>query len=139
MTEVKTTIKLPAPAAEVWKAIGRFDALPSWHPLVNSAESEQGGTVRRLTTPAGEFVEELEGTDDAARTYRYETTSSPLSIGGAHSTLRVREEGDGAVVEWESEFQTSAAGDVASDPAAAMRDMFQAGLDNLAKLFGGKG
>jgi Polyketide cyclase / dehydrase and lipid transport len=138
MTQVKTSMRLSAPASDVWKAIGRFDALPSWHPLVKSTETEKGGTVRHVSTPAGEFVEELEESDDNSRTYRYQTTDSPLPIGNAHASLRVREEGDDAVVEWEGDFEPAAESpsEAISQASTTLRDLFQSGLDNLTKMFG---
>jgi hypothetical protein len=63
MTEVKQSVRLPAPVVEVWKTIGGFNAMPDWHPLVEKSELAEGGTVRRLTIPGGVLVERLEGQD----------------------------------------------------------------------------
>ena len=136
MTEVKQSVRLPAPVAEVWKRIGGFNALPDWHPLVEKSELAEGGSVRRLTIPGGGvMVERLEGHDEKTRTYSYTTTDSPLPVKDYHATLRVREESGGTVVEWESRFEPK---DASPDEASkTIQNIFQAGLDNLKKVFGG--
>jgi hypothetical protein len=135
MTEVKQSVRLPAPVAEVWKRIGGFNALPDWHPLVEKSELAEGGTVRRLTIPGGVMVERLEGQDEKTRTYSYAITDSPLPVKDYHATLRVREEGDETVVEWESRFEPKDASP--EDASKTIQGIFQSGFDNLKKLFGG--
>ena len=34
---------------EVWKLIGKFNALPDWHPAIQSSKLEDGGRLRRLS------------------------------------------------------------------------------------------
>ncbi len=53
------------------------------------------------------------------------------------ATIRVQqEEGKpGCTVEWSSEFAPYGAGE--TDAVAAIKGVYQAGLDNLKKLFGG--
>ena len=134
--EVKQSVRLPAPVAEVWKQIGGFNALPEWHPMVQSSELAEGGKIRKLTVPgAGVIVERLEGKDDNARTYTYSITEGPLPVADYQATIRVREEGDDAVVEWESHFEPKGAS--ADEAAKTIQGIFQAGFDNLQKLFGG--
>ena len=136
MTEVKQSVRLPAPVAEVWKRIGGFNALPDWHPLVEKSELAEGGSVRRLTIPGGGvIVERLEGQDEKTRTYSYAITDSPLPVADYHSTLRVREEGDSAVVEWEASFEPKGA--TPEEVAKTIQGVFQTGFENLKKLYGG--
>jgi hypothetical protein len=135
MTEVKQSVRLPAPVAEVWKRIGGFNALPDWHPLVEKSELAEGGSIRRLTIPGGVMVERLEGQDEKTRTYSYAITDSPLPVKDYHATLRVREEGDTTVVEWESRFEPKDASP--EEASKTIQGTFQAGFDNLKKVFGG--
>jgi hypothetical protein len=53
------------------------------------------------------------------------------------STIRLHEtdDGKGCKVEWQSDFQ--AAGAPEGDAVAAIQGVYQAGLDNLKKMFGG--
>lgn len=55
---------------------------------------------------------------------------------GGWSGSRPREEGDSTVVEWESNFEPKGAS--AEEAAKTIQGIFQAGLDNLKKLYGGK-
>jgi hypothetical protein len=52
-----------------------------------------------------------------------------------HATLRVRKEGDEAVVEWESRFEPKDAGP--EEASKTIQNIFEAGCENLKKLFGG--
>ena len=38
---------------EVWKLIGKFNALPDWHPAIQSSKLEDGGRLRRLSILGG--------------------------------------------------------------------------------------
>lgn len=134
--EVRQSVRLPAPVAEVWKRIGGFNALPEWNPFFEKSELAEGGTIRRLTIPGGAVIEErLEGSDEKTHSYSYAITEGPLPVADYHSTLRVREEGDGAVVEWEANFEPKGASP--EEVAKTLEGVFQAGLDNLKKLYGG--
>jgi polyketide cyclase/dehydrase/lipid transport protein len=136
MTEVKQSIKLPAPVAEVWKKIGGFNALPDWNPAFEKSELAEGGSVRRLTIPGGGIIEErLEGSDEKTHTYSCAITDGPLPVADYHSTLRVREEGDSTVVEWEANFEPK--GVPMEEASKLIQGVFQTGLDNLKKLYGG--
>jgi len=134
MTEVKLDAGLPASVAEVWKLIGGFHAVPDWHPAVESSETEDGGKVRRLKLlSGGEIVEKLEANDD--HSYTYSIIESPLPVKNYTSTIRVVEGEDGkARVEWSSSFDAVGQADMA---AAAIQGIYDAGLANLKKMFGG--
>ena len=50
--------------------------------------------------------------------------------------MRLKEtEGGGCTVEWESDFQASGAPD--NDAVQVIQGIYQAGFDNLKKMFGG--
>lgn len=133
--EVRQSVRLPASVTDVWNRIGGFNALPDWHPMVEKSELAEGGAVRKLTIPgAGILVERLEGEDESAHTYTYAITEGPLPVSDYHATLRVREEGGESVVEWESHFEPK--GTTPDDAAKTIQGVFDAGFDNLKKLFG---
>lgn len=133
--EVKQSVRLPAPVTEVWKRIGGFNALPDWHPMVEKSELAKGGQERKLTLPGGAtIVEKLESKDDKSYRYSYSITDSPLPVADYHSTIEVHEEGNQSVVEWMGRFEPK--GTSAEDAQKAIQDMYQAGFDNLRKMFG---
>ena len=133
--EVKQTVRLPAPVTEVWKRIGGFNALPDWHPMVEKSELAKGGQERKLTLPGGAtIVEKLESKDDKSYRYSYSITDSPLPVADYHSTIEVHEEGTESVVEWMGRFEPK--GTSAEDAQKAIQDIYQAGMDNLTKMFG---
>lgn len=135
MTEVKQSVRLKGRAAEVWNLVGAFNGMPDWHPMVEKSELAEGGTVRRLTVPGGILVERLEGADEKQQTYQYAVAEGPLPVADYHSTLTVREEGDETVVEWEGRFEPR--GVSAEEAMKAVQGIYQTGLDNLKRLFGG--
>lgn len=138
MTKVNVTQELPVPAQAVWQVIGGFNALPDWHPAVEKSETkkEKGEMTRTLTLAGGgTIVERLETADDKERTYTYSILNGPLPVADYTATIRVRESGLGCSVEWSSEFTPSGAPE--SDAAAAIRGVYEAGFENLRKMFGG--
>jgi carbon monoxide dehydrogenase subunit G len=133
--EVKQSVRLPAPVTEVWKRIGGFNALPDWHPMVEKSELAKGGSERRLTLPGGATItEKLESKDDKTFRYSYSITDSPLPVADYHSTIEVHQEGKESVVEWMGRFEPNGAS--AEDAQKAIQDIYQAGMDNLTKMFG---
>ncbi|MDD9876170.1 MAG: SRPBCC family protein [Magnetovibrio sp.] len=137
MTKVSMSTNLNVSADEAWKLIGGFNALPDWHPAVEKSELEEEGQQRRLSLAGGgTIVERLEKVDDGSRTYSYSIEDSPLPVANYRSTLKVSGEGDNCSVEWSSEFDPAGASE--GDAMAAIRGVYQAGFDNLQKMFGGK-
>ena len=133
--EVKQSVRLPAPVTEVWKQIGGFNALPDWHPMVEKSELAKGGSERKLTLPGGATItEKLESMDDKSFRYSYSITDSPLPVADYHSTIEVHEEGKESVVDWMGRFEPKGAS--AEDAQKAIQDIYQAGFDNLTKMFG---
>jgi carbon monoxide dehydrogenase subunit G len=136
--EVKQSVRLPAPVTDVWKRIGGFNALPDWHPMVEKSELAEGGTVRTLTLPGGaKIVEKLEDKDDNSHRYSYSITDSPLPVADYHATIEVHEEGNEAVVEWESRFEPKGAS--ADEAQKAIQNIFETGMENLKTMFGAMG
>ena len=138
MTKVSMSLDLGVPAEKVWELIGGFNALPDWHPAVEKSEieGEGKGSVRTLhLAGGGTITERLEQLDDAGKHYSYSILSSPLPVANYNSTIRLEDDGSGCKVVWESDFQ--AAGAPEGDAAEVIRGIYQAGFDNLKKMFGG--
>ncbi len=94
--------------------------------------------MRRLyLAGGGALLERLEAVDDNQRVLRYSIVESPLPVGDDLATLRVRDRGDGAscTVEWSREFEPVGAPE--SDAVKAIEGIYQAGLENLKRIFGG--
>ena len=136
MAKVSMGTAINAPAEEVWEMVGRWNALPDWHPGVVQSELEGGGSVRRLTlVGGGTITEKLESVDDAHRSYSYSITASPLPVVNYVATIKVVRDGEKCTVEWGSVFDPS--GTSEQDASRAIAEMFEAGLANLKRLFGG--
>jgi hypothetical protein len=123
---------------KLWKIMRSFNGLPDWHPAVEKSELEEEGQIRTLSLAGGgTIVERLESLDDNEREYSYAILDSPFPVANYVATIRVRDEGDGkrSIVEWSSEFKPSGASE--TDSMKAIQGVYQAGLDNLKKMFGG--
>ena len=138
MAKVSSSADLPVSAQTVWSVIGNFNALPDWHPAVAKSElkEEGGSTLRTLSLVGGGSIEEkLEQIDDHERLYTYSILSGPLPVANYTATLRVRDSNGGCTVEWSSEFEASGAPESAA--VAAISGVYEAGFENLKKMFGG--
>lgn len=67
--------------------------------------------------------------------YSYSVTDTPLPVADYHPTIEVRKDGDESVVEWMGRVEPKS-GANAKDAQKAIRNAYQAGLDNLQKMFG---
>lgn len=140
MTRVSMSMDLKVPADKVWDMIGSFNALPEWHPAVEKSEIEGDGkgSIRTLHLAGGGTIRErLERIDDEDMVYSYSIVSGPLPVINYVSTLRLHEseDGKGCTVEWESDFQPM--GVPENDAVNAITGVYEAGLKNLQKMFGG--
>lgn len=136
MAKVSMSTNLNVSADQVWKMIGGFNALPDWHPAIEKSELTEEGQTRTLSLAGGgKIVEKLEKVDDDARTYTYSIVDSPLPVANYTSTIKVSGEGDSSTIEWSSDFDPAGASDL--DAMKAIEGIYQAGFDNLKKMFGG--
>lgn len=137
MAKVSMKTELGVSPEQVWELIGGFNALPDWHPAVEKSVLKNKGEVRELSLDGGgKIIEKLENLDDGERVYSYTITDSPLPVANYTATIRVKEDENGtSVVEWSSEFE--AAGAPENDAIKVIQDIYQAGFDNLKKIFGG--
>lgn len=133
MAQVSRSVALGASPAEVWSAIGGFQALADWHPAVAASAKEDRGGVehRRLSLEGGgEIVEKWLGGD--AMSYGYAIIEGPLPVADYVSVISVADAGGKAVVVWCSTFTPTADG--AEDVIAGVYD---GGLSALKDRFGG--
>jgi hypothetical protein len=131
--------KLNVPADTLWKTIGGFNALPQWHPAVTKSEAtgETKGSTRTLSLAGGgSLVERLEESSAANKLYRYSILSGPLPVADYVAEIHVKDNGDGtSTLEWSSEFKPKEAAE--NDAVKAIQGVYQAGFENLKKMFGG--
>lgn len=139
MPKVNMSTALAANADNLWKSIGGFGAIADWHPAIEKADltGKTKGSVRTLHLVGGGVItEKLEELSDDERVYRYSITESPLPVANYSAEIRVKDNGDGSsTVEWSSEFD-AAKGVADNEAMSAIQGVYQAGFDNLAKLYG---
>ncbi len=135
MAKVDMKTNLNVTADEVWKLIGGFNTLPDWHPAIEKSELEEEGSMRRLSLAGGgTIMEKLEKLDDNERVYSYSIIDSPLPVSNYKATLRVKEDDEGmTTVEWSSEFEAKGAAE--NEAMDVIAGIYQAGFDNLKKMF----
>lgn len=138
MAKVSMSTELPVDLDQVWRLVGGFNAFANWHPAVQSSEPEEGGRVRRVNlVGGGSIVERLESFSETDHQYTYSIEAGPLPVANYVATVRVRTEPGkpGSVVEWSSEFEPKGAPE--TDAVSTIQGIYQAGFDNLRKMFGG--
>ena len=150
--KVDRTVTIRASPEAVWKVVGDFGGIGSWHPDVAKVEAAGGnaeGGVRKVTLKAGgTLVEGLDEWTGLERTYSYrmsEPDLAALPVSSYSATLAVTPDGDGAKVEWMGRFYR---GDTGNEPPnnlsdeagrEAMNRYFDDGLKGLkAKVEGGR-
>ena len=143
--KVVEQVMIDAPPDKVWAVIGNFDALKNWHPAVASSPADHGNdeaSVRQVTLKGGGALsEKLETYDATKMKYSYRAKDGgALPVTNYTSTLSVRAEGNGSLVEWRGAFYR---GYPNNDPPPELNDetavkavtaVYQAGLANLKTL-----
>jgi hypothetical protein len=136
MGHASTSIDLNVPPDEVWQLIGGFNSLPDWVPFIVKSEAVEGGRVRHLETPKGEFIiERLEKFDQVGRTYTYSVLQAPPSpVTDVLATITVHSEDDGKTsqVEWSGTYTPKGMDEEAQKH---LLGIFNSGLTALAKRF----
>lgn len=143
--KVVQSVTIAAPPAQVWGLMGNFDALAKWHPAVESSPADKGnevGSVRQIVLKGGGAItESLEAYDAAAMKYSYRAKDGgALPVTNYTSTLTVRAEGSGSLVEWRGAFYRAFPNNDPppdkNDEAAvkAVTGVYQAGLAHLKTL-----
>jgi hypothetical protein len=111
---VKKRIEGPGLPPEIWKIVGDFCAIKTWHPAVaDCVETKEGDVTYRTLTlkDGGKLKEKLTGTEDLG--YTYEIVESPLPVKNYKSKLwlEVDDEPDRSVIYWQSDFDANGASD----------------------------
>jgi len=133
MQKVTVTTRVAIPAEEVWRLVGGWNALPQWHPAVQTSVLEAGGEQRRLHLADGsEFVERLEQYDDENHRYTYSIVTSPLPLADYRATLQVLREGAQSTLEWTSTFTPANA--AAAELTKVIEAFYESGFNNLRLL-----
>ena len=144
------TVEIKAPPDKVWAAVKDFDSLPKWHPgfsgdVLVSGSNGQVGTVRKLTIKDGPVVvERLVAYDEAAHTYRYRITESPLPLADYASTITVKPGKAGmTAVTWSGSWKRKNTSDNPPEGESdagtikLVKGVYRGGLDNLKKMLEG--
>jgi len=138
MTKITMSTRVNVTAARLWGLVGGFNGLPAWHPGVEKSEVEGTGkgSLRKLRIAGGgEVVERLESLNETERVYAYSIVNGPLPVANYVSELHVKDNPDGtSTLEWSSTFLP--AGVPETEAVRLIEGMYQAGFDNLRKMFG---
>lgn len=137
------SLAIPASPEQVWKLVGEFGGIASWHPLVKQANATGGnasGAERVLMLEKGEITEGLDDYDAAARRISYRLSKEnieALPVSFYTATIEVKPAGSGSEVSWGARFYRADTSnfppDELNDEAAivAMTDFIREGLEGL--------
>ena len=135
MPEIVETVRLPASADTVWRAVGPFGAVGNWHPMVAkvATENERENCVRRAEGRDGSIqIERLLEAAPEQHFYRYRIESTRMPVRNYVGRFSVGDNGDGtSTVVWSVNFEVTS-----NDEAAIVgkiRAFLRAGLDNLER------
>jgi Polyketide cyclase / dehydrase and lipid transport len=96
----------------LWKKIGDFCGIGSWHPAVEKCVLSADGNERTLSLKGGgTIVEALVNLDDAHHSYTYRIVSSPLPVANYISTISVSPDPKGSSVKWVGKYDAKGASD----------------------------
>ena len=110
----------------LWKKVGDFCGIGSWHPAVETCALGADGKQRTLSLKGGgTIVEQLVSRDDAARTYTYTILSSPLPVANYRSTISVTPDAKGSKIEWTGHYDAKGAAD--ADAKKAIDGIYDSG------------
>jgi hypothetical protein len=137
MPQVQVFADVRRSADSMWRELGAFQGIASWHPMVTAAsgEGEEPGAVRTLEIEDGRrWQERLIESDPAQRIYRYEVTESELPIADFRGEFRIRAGGQHRCTAiWTAHF-TVTDGDEKSI-SDAVRRFYRAGARAIEKRY----
>jgi len=140
MTRVKASEEFPVDAEALWREIGSFQNVGSWHPLLASVSGfgETPGSVRNVTSQEGQKqIERLREINSAEHYYRYDIISSSMPVSQYKGELRIQDSGDQTSrVVWSSAFRVKSGDETKA--AEMVRQFLQAGLDSLKHRYTGR-
>ena len=144
MTKVYVSSVINAPAAEVWRVVRDFNALPSWTPFVADSRIEQNmpsdqiGCIRNFRLKDGGLIRErLLALSDYDLSYTYSILESPMGVENYVSSLSLTPitDGDATFAAWQAEFDCAPEREDALIRQIGV-NVFQAGFNTLKARFG---
>ena len=136
---------IPAPAAEVWRVVRDFNALPDWTPFVAESRiegglaSDQVGCVRNFRLRDGGLIRErLLALSDFDLACTYAILESPMGVADYVATLSLIPvtEGNRTFAQWQADFLCPPEREAAL-VAQIGQGVFQAAFTHLKRRFGG--
>jgi hypothetical protein len=143
MTRVYVSSVIDAPAAEVWKIVRNFNALPQWTPFVaesrieHNAPPDQIGCIRNFRLKDGGLIRErLLALSDYDLSCSYSILESPMGVESYVATLSLTPVTDGGstFIEWQADFDCPAEREDALKQQIGV-NVFQAAFDALKQRF----
>jgi Polyketide cyclase / dehydrase and lipid transport len=114
----------------LWKKVGDFCGIATWHPAIEKCVLSADGKQRTLSLKGGgTVVEALENWDDANRSYTYTILSGPLPVANYHSTVSVASDPKGSALKWKGTYDAKDASD--ADAKKTMDGVYEAGAKAL--------
>lgn len=127
-----TSVTMPSSISPdaLWKKVGDFCGISSWHPAIEKCVLSADGKQRTLSIKGGgTVVEALENWDDANRSYTYTILSGPLPVANYHSTISVTGDVKGSVLKWTGTYDAKGAPD--ADAKKTMDGVYETGVKAL--------
>jgi hypothetical protein len=114
----------------LWKKVGDFCGIATWHPAVEKCVLSADGKQRTLSLKGGgTIVETLENWDDAKHSYSYTIVSGPLPVANYHSTISVTADPKGSALKWMGTYDAKGAPD--ADAKKAIDGVYESGAKSL--------
>jgi hypothetical protein len=143
MPHVYVSSIIPAPAAEVWRIIRDFNALPEWTPFVADSRIESGmasdqiGCIRNFRLKDGGVIRErLLALSDYDLSCTYAILESPMGVSDYIATLSLTPvtETNACFAQWTADFLCAADREAAL-VAQIGQGVFQAAFTALKQRF----
>jgi hypothetical protein len=144
MTKVYVSSVINAPAADVWRVVRDFNALPNWTPFVaesrieQNAPSDQIGCIRNFRLKDGGLIRErLLSLSDYDLSCAYSILESTMGVENYVASLSLTPitDGNATFAEWQAEFDCTPEREDALTRQIGV-DVFQVGLNALKQRFG---
>ena len=114
----------------LWKKIGDFCGIATWHPAFPKCVLSADGKQRTLSIKGGgELLEALENFDAANRSYTYVILSGPLPVANYRSTISVSPDPKGSSVTWVGKYDAKGVSD--AEAKKTVDGAYEAGLKAL--------
>jgi hypothetical protein len=114
----------------LWKKVGDFCGISTWHPAFVKCVLGADGKQRTLSIKGGgEILEALETFDAANRSYTYTILSGPLPVANYRSTISVSADPKGSSVTWAGKYDAKGVSD--ADAKKGIDGAYEAGLRAL--------